>query len=110
MTEIDRLRELLDKAGVNYLNRSGDVTIGYYTDDPHTVTEAMDGTLQVTGLTAEQVMRALGQGTCHKVRVHKVIEDEMCCSECGRFLGFAGDIGAPLYNYCPNCGRKVVDE
>ena len=51
-----------------------------------------------------------GWGTCHKVRAHKEIEDEMHCSECGRFLGFAGDIGAPPYNYCPSCGRKVVDE
>ena len=53
---------------------------------------------------------ALGSRTCHKVRVHMQIEDEMHCSECGRFLGFAGDVGAPPYNFCPNCGRKVVDE
>lgn len=52
----------------------------------------------------------LGRRTCHKVRVHMQSEDEMHCSECGRFLGFAGDVGAPPYNFCPNCGRKVVDE
>lgn len=52
----------------------------------------------------------LGRRTCHKVRVHMQIEDEMHCSECGRFLGFAGDVGAPPYNFCPKCGAEVVDE
>ena len=59
MSELDRLREMLREADMDYLDRSGDVTIGYYTDDPHSATESMDGTLIVTGLTAEQVMRAL---------------------------------------------------
>lgn len=59
MSELDRLRKMLLDSGKKFLNRSSDVTIDYYTDDPHYVTETMDGTLIVTGLTAEQVMRAL---------------------------------------------------
>lgn len=88
MSELDKLRELLDEAGAGYLNRSSDITIGYYTD-PHTVTEAMDGSLQVTGLTAEQVMRALGHScnctndctnserteTCQKVYLVETSDD-----------------------------------
>lgn len=68
--------------------------------------------LKVEGVvTPEQAVEAtLGRVTCHKVRVHMQIEDEMHCSECGRFLGFAGDVCAPPYNFCPNCGAKVVDE
>lgn len=31
----------------------------------------------------------------------------MCCSECGRSLK---DIGGTLFNYCPNCGAKVVEK
>lgn len=62
MSELDRLRELLLDSGKEFLDRSGDITIGYYTDDPHSATESMDGTLIVTGLTAEQVMRALEAG------------------------------------------------
>ena len=63
MTELDHLRELLDEEGVSYLSHKGDITIGYYTEDPHSVIEAMDHSLQVTGLTAEQAMRALGHTT-----------------------------------------------
>ena len=112
MSELDKLCELLDEAGVNYLNRSSDITIGYYTD-PHTVTEAMDGSLQMTGLTAEQVMRALGhssnctnsermsdeQGTCKLERADW--DDGTCtwgciCTACDAHLEHETDIG---YNY-----------
>lgn len=112
MTELDRLRELLDEMGVGYLNRSSDITIGYYTD-PHTVTEAMDGSLQMTGLTAEQVMRALGLGTCHmRETTLPFVSDShddgyyMICSECG-FAIYMRKIWKPI-KYCSNCGRKVV--
>ena len=59
---------------------------------------------------AQAIAATLGRRTCHKVRVHMQIEDEMHCSECGRFLGFAGDVGAPPYYFCPKCGAEVVDE
>lgn len=112
MSELDQLREMLDEAGVGYLNRSSDVTIGCYTD-PHTATEAMDGTLQMTGLTAEQVMRALELRMCRMnesdLPVFNGHDDGYfsICSECG-FAIYMRRIWAPL-KYCSNCGRKVVD-
>ena len=130
MTELDHLRELLDEVGVVYLNRSSDITIGYYTVDPHSVIEAMDHSLQVTGLTAEQAMLALvhssnctnsgrtfanserigdERGMCHLERASW--DDGTCtwgciCSACDAHLEHETGIG---YNYCPICGAKVVD-
>ena len=108
MTELDRLRELLDEAGVSYLNRSSDITIGYYTVDPQSVTEAMDGSLQMTGLTAEQVMRALGRGECRRTK-HEGDGFEYC-SECGGMLARWIDYSGKEPCFCPSCGREVVDD
>ena len=112
MTATDELRRLLSEAGVEYkVPASYDGSTKYDTIVDDYWFHEYDGRITVHGLTPEQAIEAtLGRGTCRKVRVHEVIEDEMHCSECGRFLGFAGDIGAPPYNYCPNCGAKVVDE
>lgn len=126
MSELDHLRELLDEAGVGYLNHRGDITIGYYTDDPHSVIEAMDHSLQVTGLTAEQVMRALGHScnctdseqatTVDETETWECICDQvgrygkritvhvMECPECGRTYEHVwGE-----YEFCPRCGRRFV--
>lgn len=125
MTATDELRRLLDEAGIEWHDTKigrGFITVYEHDGITWIVTEHSSGRLSVKGcvkptqghydgMTPEQAIAAtLGSGTCHKVRVHKQIEDEMHCSKCGRFLGFAGDVGAPPYNFCPNCGRKVVDE
>lgn len=111
------LRRMLDERGVEYVAndyKSVKETCWSYMGELDAVfAEFGDGeTCFVcdTGcFTPEQAIAVtLGRGECHKVRVHEEIEDEMHCSECGRFLGFAGDIGAFPYNFCPNCGRKVV--
>ena len=126
MSELDHLCELLDEAGASYLSHRGDITIGYYTDDPHSVIEAMDHSLQVTGLTAEQVMRALGHSSnctnsertttvdetdtwecvCDQVGRYgkRVTIHVMECGECGRtYEHVNGD-----YEFCPRCGRRIV--
>ena len=133
MSELDHLCELLDEAGVSYLSHRGDITIGYYTDDPHSVSEAMDHSLQVTVLTAEQVMRALVHssnctdseqtgdecGTCHADETDTIrcwVKTDMAgtermklihvmeCSECGHtYEHVNGD-----YEFCPRCGRRIV--
>lgn len=120
MSATDELRRLLDERGVEY--ETYDPPYPEFSTPTSDITtrwgnasyrEWPNGTIRFSarGTTPEQAIEAtLGRGTCHKVRVHEEIEDEMHCSECGRFLGFAGDIGALPYNFCPNCGRKVVDE
>lgn len=61
--EMEKLRTLLDKQGLPWRAwpEKSDTTVTPY-DNPHTCIEAMDGTLQVTGLTAEQVVIALRLG------------------------------------------------
>lgn len=124
MTATDELRAELTKRGVEWEDMSARFPTGMLwctswtsqDGEPCTAIEGADdipdGKLSVQALlTPEQAIEAtLGRGTCHKVRVHKDIEDEEHCSECGRFLGFANDALAEPYNFCPKCGAEVVDE
>ena len=118
MNELDKLRGMLLDSGTEFLDQSSDLTVGYYTD-PHSVTESMDGTLIVTGLTAEQVMLALGPMTCQADETdtwecvcdgighygERVTVHVMECPECGRtYEHVNGD-----YEYCPHCGRRIVE-
>lgn len=119
MNELDKLRGMLLDSGTEFLDHSSDLTIGYYTD-PHSVTESMDGTLIVTGLTAEQVMLALGPGTCQADETDtwecvcdgighygkRVTVHVMECSECGHTYEHVNG----SYEYCPHCGRRIVKE
>ena len=57
MTELERLKALLDQRGEPYVVNDFGVTWRYHSD-PHTATESMDGTLIVTGLTARQAIDA----------------------------------------------------
>lgn len=113
MSATEELRRLLDERGVNWTSFRDRASVTVWMEPAGAVrADEYDGGLLLIErvMTPEQAIAAtLGRGTCRKVRVHDSIEDEMHCSECGRFLGFAGDIGAPPYNYCPNCGRKVVE-
>ena len=68
----------------------------------------------------EQVVEAwntraeLGSGTCEWVLEHSgTLYDKWCCSKCGYlFVEPRCDQGYTDLepNFCPNCGRKVVDE
>lgn len=107
----DELCRLLDERGESYIRHSdGMVTWRYYTD-PHSAIETLDGTLQVTGITPAQAIAAtLGAGTCRLKRAQW--DDGACtwgciCTACDAHLEHETGIG---YNYCPHCGRKVVDE
>lgn len=61
MSAIDELCQKLADRGEPVVRNSDMVTWLYYSD-PHSAVEAMDGTLQVTGLTPEQaVMATIGR-------------------------------------------------
>jgi len=55
-------------------------------------------------------------GTCHPIISDNLAESEGTgdawadCSECGHLLFVLTDPTSEPPNYCPNCGRKVVDE
>ena len=61
MSEFKKLQELLEENGIQYTpqNREANVIIIDYYTDPHPVCVLWDGTLQVGGLTAEQVIKAV---------------------------------------------------
>lgn len=120
MSITDELRAELTKRGIEWRWEDERTTYWYVTVDGEEWGEwtaiEMGGYLHLSFssgdvLTPAQAIAAtLGRRTCHKVRVHKDIEDEEHCSECGRFLGFANDALAEPYNFCPNCGRRIVEE
>lgn len=104
----EELRRLLDKRGISHIDNEFGTTWLYYTN-PHTADESLDGTLIVTGLTAKQAIEAtLGRETC---RNGGEVYLDFLCSEC-RFVHFRSDENddgdGKGWNYCPNCGRKVV--
>ena len=104
MTATDRLRALLDERGVEHYDGTngtlwGKDAIGYR----FSADELTSGRMSVHMWceTPEQAVEAtLGSGTC------KLTMDgtDGCfgCSECLENI-------PPLANYCPNCGRKVVE-
>ena len=62
-------------------------------------------------LTPEQAVEAtLGRGTCHSDNNPPLLYDDpfrvFRCSECHHKVDLRRN---PKPNYCPNCGRKVVD-
>lgn len=112
MTATDELRAELTKRGESWHKwPDEDSTTWQAYSNPHTATESMDGTLIVTGLTPEQaIVATLGSGTCHNV--HEPPKDttfwpspHFKCSECG-----STHVSMEYVFYCPNCGRKVVNE
>ena len=113
MSATDELRRLLDERGVEW-------TGGHYTDwddangHPAEAFE-FDGTLYVSCvLTPAQAVEAtLGRGTCHITVEDNLAETEgmgdvwLECSACHWQMPL--EPTTPLFGYCPNCGRKVVE-
>ena len=114
MNELDKLRGMLLDSGTEFLDHSSDLTVGYYTD-PHSVTESMDGTLIVTGLTAEQVMLALRPRTCRKLPSSGETRCFVSRYGCEREFGYwkCSNCGAECFEgakYCMSCRAKAVSE
>ena len=125
MTATDELRRLLDERGVEWeacrvptLRSELAATFWYDRDgNPRSAVEGADdvpdGMLSVqANLTPEQAIEAtLGRGTCHSDNNPPLLYDDpfrvFRCSECHHKVDLRRN---PKPNYCPNCGRKVVDE
>ena len=110
MTATERLRALLDERGVKHTdiggmtewtNGNGRICRAYTRPEPLTVDVAM------LAVPPQQAVEAtLGRGECriaYKNGSYGGSNDEVC-SECGEPF-----YGVENLNYCPNCGRKVVD-
>jgi hypothetical protein len=108
MTATERIRALLDERGVEWMPSvwsAKDETFYKVGDVGYLATELSSGKMKVCieGYpTPEQAISAtLGAGTC-KLTMNGT-NGCFGCSECLENI-------PPLANYCPNCGRKVVDE
>jgi hypothetical protein len=125
MTATDELRRLLDGRGVEYKDRNVFGKHVFHWGKPFhgaMFTDAGEWTeLVVENASPEQAVEAtLGRGTCRITVEDNLAETEgtgdvwLECSACHwqmllepttpRF-GYC----PPLFSYCPNCGRKVVD-
>ena len=117
MSTTDELRAMLDERGVEWTNPNtslrDEMTSWVANGFDYDAFEVPDGTLVLTAahqddLTPEQAIEAtLGAGTCHVKAVKKI----------GDSFGFSLSCGHSMVNpfndhpdYCPWCGRKVVDE
>ena len=73
--------------------------------NPHECWEAPSGMVNVViSMTPEQAIM-LGAETCHNTESPRFTWS-FTCSECGTHSITQGN----SFNFCPNCGRKVVDE
>ena len=136
MTATDELRSLLDERGIEWNGFEPNPwvkTTSWNIDasDPKYGVEAGfdefdDGVtlLRFWNATPEQSIDAtLGAGTCHNAS--KVMDEHgqarFACSECGAWIdsrmlwnpeyrnGESPWVNDCKLNFCPNCGRKVVD-
>lgn len=111
MTATDRLRRLLDERGVKHYDGTECTYWGYtvlarsdgsFPIYRFSATEVTDGvSVHLLRVSPEQAVEAtLGRGTC------KVVSKpcDMWECECGKAWWHGG---AP--NYCPSCGRVVVE-
>ena len=122
MTATDELRRLLDESGVewrkapHYSSESQDnETIFEGNGIEWYVNDHMNGRLGLRALryevTPEQAVEAtLGRGTCENIGYY-IDSTRFKCSACGYngWTRYAADGEDRVPNYCPNCGRKVVD-
>lgn len=129
MSATDELRRLLDEHGVHWwvgederktLWESNGLTWEYFNDENGDAWLGFLGACE-QDITPEQAIAAtLGSGTCKDVCSSV---SEFTCSACGFECDltswislFDGDDGRHRHHhhgtphYCPNCGRKVVDE
>lgn len=119
MTATERLRALLDERGVEHYDGTESTL---WLKDEHgyraSADEVSNGMMQLhvwCATPAQAIDATLGRGTCRALDgesssgaplqagdYDEFWEPAGVCSECGELI--------PLRNYCPNCGRKVVND
>jgi rubrerythrin len=117
-TATDRLRDLLDKRGVEHTDaEDGHTQHTWWSDGDHEIAASNSGKrLAVYNLTPEQAIAAtVGARTC---RMYRDQYGTWHCTECekgaDKISGNSGEIEswndswAP--NFCPYCGAKVLSE
>lgn len=120
----NELRHLLDERGVEHYDGTERTLWGYEQTGEDTgiyrfaASEISGGFLQfdMFRITPEQAIAAtLGRGTCHPIISDNLAESEGTgdawadCSECGHLLFVLTDPTSEPPNYCPNCGRRIVE-
>lgn len=105
----DELRRMLDERGVEWGGEFYE-SCTFWNDETNlaVASEDIDGKLWVSqSVTPEQAIEAtLGRGTCKDVGRYC-----FSCSECGWVANEPHHVlGGFWPNYCPNCGRKVVED
>ena len=113
MTATEVLRRMLDERGVEWdYGIAGSTTTRFSVNGIDlTFTPMRDGLVCSTVLTPEQAIAAtLGRGTCKLERASW--DNGTCtwgciCSACDAHLEHETGYGI---NFCPNCGRKVVEQ
>ena len=107
----ETLRKMLDERGAEHYDRF-DVTEWVSSDGEicHTSVIHSNGVTVLVlrkCVTTEQAIAAtLGQETCH-ITDNGPWGYPYVCSACG--ASFDPDVNNGEFNYCPNCGRKVVN-
>ncbi len=120
MSATDELRRLLDERGVEWWQSAN--TLGcvftrwnspLFGDEVVAMENGKEGLVLFDHFMtpAQAIDATLGRGTCHAVfEVDAMSEDErigeFVCSECGETFGDGRD---QLPNYCPACGKQVVE-
>lgn len=105
----DELRRMLDERGVEYRVSA----TGYSIDIGPSMTayaNRTDTTLDVSlrGFTPQQAIDAtLGRGTCHAIEVPMGMHDDATATVCSACRVAIDELSE--MNYCPNCGRAVVE-
>ena len=112
----DELRRMLDERGVEYNDRDMFGKHVFHWGEPLHGAMFTDGgewtELVVENATPAQAIAAtLGRGTCRNVGYY-IDGTRFKCSACGYngWTKYAADGNDRVPNYCPNCGRRVVDE
>lgn len=113
MSATDELRRLLDERGVEHYDGTESTL---WLKDEHgyraSADEVSNGMMQlhVWCTTPEQAVAAtLGRGTCRIDLVgYNEREDRFQCRSCDWSMSVKRGTW-PHFNYCPNCGKRVVE-